>query len=232
MGILATPPKMLLTGCVLSTALVLPPAPLATRTAAQSRRGTTQMALGGHGVDFPELDGSSIRIGIIKARWHPDICDSLVSGAKSALAECGVPEENIIENDVPGSFELPLATRYLALSGTVDAILPVGVLIKGDTTHFEVISEAVTDGLMSVGLQTGIPTIFGVLTCMDEAQAIARSTGDNNHGIDWGKAAVEMALLRTSAVGTGKGKLFLGFGNAEDSSSGGGTKKAAEKVGF
>eukprot|EP00965_Chrysotila_dentata_P120126 3973048-Pleurochrysis_carterae.AAC.4 len=100
-------------------------------SSAQPRAPDARMATGNDGVSFPELDGSSARIGIIKARWHEDICDDLVSGIKQSLAECGVPEDNIVESEVPGSFELPLAARYLALSGTVDAILPIGVLIKG-----------------------------------------------------------------------------------------------------
>lgn len=190
------------------------------------------MALGGSGVEFPELDGSNVRVGIIKARWHEDIIDSLVTGAKAALAECGVPEENIIVQEVPGAFELPLASRYLALSGTVDAILPIGVLIKGDTIHFEIISETVTSALMNVNLQTGIPVIFGMLTTMNEEQAIARSSGDHNHGEDWGRAAVEMALLRGSAVGGAKNKLFMGFGDSAGDESKGGITKPVEKIGF
>lgn len=88
----------------------------------------------------------------------------------------------------------------------------VGVLIKGETTHFEVISESVTSGIMNVGLQTGIPCIFGVLTAMNNDQAVARSTGANNHGIQWGKAAVEMALVRKSALQKQSTKQFMGFG--------------------
>ena len=82
------------------------------------------------------------------------------------------------------------------MSGTADAIIPMGVLIKGDTYHFEVIADTVTSALMSVGLQTSIPVIFGVLTVNTEEQAKDRSTCSNNHGSQWGKAAVEMATLR------------------------------------
>ena len=159
-----------------------------------------------------QLDGEEVRVGIIKARWHADICDNLVSGAKEALIKCGVKEENIFESEVPGSFELPLASRFLALSGTVDAVLPIGVLIKGDTLHFEVIADTVTKGLMDIGLSTGVPIIFGVLTVNTEEQAIDRSTGANNHGTQWGMAAVEMSLLRASAVGRKNRKFFMGFG--------------------
>ena len=165
-------------------------------------------------VDFPDLDGSDVRVGIIKARWHKEAGDSLVDGIKTSLKECGVSEENIILSEVPGSFELPLACRYMALSGQVDVVIPVGILVKGDTTHYEVISETVTKGIMDVGLSTGLPIIFGVLTALTDQQVTDRSTGANNHGLQWGKAAVEMALLRESAIGRGKGKYFLGFGDA------------------
>merc|ERR1719453_1755542 len=201
----------------------LPVAPAA-RLAASPR-----MATGNDAIAFPELDGSEVRVGIITARWHDGIISSLSDGAKAALAECGVKEENIFESTVPGSFELPLATRLLALSGTVDAILPIGVLIKGDTLHFEVISESVTKGLMDVGLATGIPVVFGVLTVNTEEQAVYRSSGANNHGAQWGKAAVEMALLRASAVGRKGRKFFLGFGAEEPGKE---PSKPAEKIGF
>jgi len=186
-------------------------APAATRAIVPA-----MMAKGNDAIDFGELDGSDMKIGIIKARWHEETIDSLVSGAKEALMSTGVKEENIFVTEVPGSFELPLATRFLAMSGTVDAIIPMGVLIKGDTYHFEVIADTVTSALMSVGLQTSIPVIFGVLTVNTEEQAKDRSTGSNNHGSQWGKAAVEMATLRASALGKKGKKNFFGFGEAAD----------------
>ena len=199
---------------VAATAFLAP----ATRLASQPMRApAARMAAGNDAIDFPELDGKDVRVGIIRARWHSDIIDSLVGGIKTSLAECGVEADNIIESEVPGSFELPLATRYLALSGTVDVIIPIGVLIKGDTLHFEVIAESTTKGLMDVGLSTSLPVIFGVLTVNTEEQAKYRSEGSNNHGLQWGKAAVEMALLRQSALGGRKSrKQFLGFGPEED----------------
>ncbi|KAL1511826.1 hypothetical protein AB1Y20_005111 [Prymnesium parvum] len=207
-------------------ALALPSPP-------RARAAHARMAAGNEAVTFGSLDGSEVRIGIIKARWHEATVDSLISGAKKALMQdCNVPAANIVETEVPGSFELPLAARYLALSGTVDAIIPVGVLIKGDTYHFEVIADQVTSGLMSVGLQTGIPILMGVLTVNDEEQAKSRSTGSNNHGEQWGKAAVEMALLRASALGKGK-KMFLGFGSTDESDAKGAPLSGAGKpMGF
>jgi 6,7-dimethyl-8-ribityllumazine synthase len=128
-----------------------------------------------------------MRIGIIRTRWNADSVGNLVSGIRSALKECKVDEENIFETSVPGSFELPLAARFLALSGTVDAIICAGVLIKGDTMHFEYIADAVAKGIMNIGIQTNTPVVFGVLTCLNEDQVRARSSGDSNHGYDWGK---------------------------------------------
>mmetsp|Transcript_30090 Transcript_30090/g.97075 ORF Transcript_30090/g.97075 Transcript_30090/m.97075 type:complete len:219 (+) Transcript_30090:37-693(+) len=210
----------------LCLSLVLPPAaPVGGRAAA---RASIRMA--GDGVQFGDLDGAEARIGIIRARWHPEIGNSLVEGAKKALQECGVKPENIVETEVPGSFELPLAARYMALSGTVDAIIPIGILIKGDTYHFEAISDSVSSGLMSVGLQTGIPITFGVLTCMTEEQAKSRSTGADNHGVQWGKAAVEMALLRRSAIGPSSKKFFMGFGDSAGNADK--TGKPIERIGF
>ena len=167
-----------------------------------------------------DLDGTNMRIGIIRTRWNNEDVKNLVSGIREGLSKCKVKDENIFETSVPGSFELPLAARYLALSGTVDAIICCGVLIKGDTMHFEFIADAVAKGLMNTQLQTSTPIVFGVLTCNTDEQVKARSTGDNNHGVDWGMTAVEMALLRAEALG-GKAKdvkplTDLGFGVPKD----------------
>jgi 6,7-dimethyl-8-ribityllumazine synthase len=160
-------------------------------------------------VTFGDLDGTDARIGIIRTRWNDQYVSSIVEGIRTSLKECNVKEENIFETEVPGSFELPLAAKFLAMTGTVDAIVCCGVLIKGDTLHFEYICEAVSSGIMSVGLQTSTPIVFGVLTCLNEEQVKKRSIGKDNHGLDWGKTAVEMALLKNEAVGLTKGKSKL-----------------------
>ena len=107
------------------------------RGALSARRASVPLAMakGNDAIDFPELDGTDMRIGIIQTRWHKGTGDALISGVKKALAECKVDPENIIEYEVPGAFELPLAARYMALSGSVDAIIPVGVLIEGARPH-------------------------------------------------------------------------------------------------
>lgn len=137
---------------------------------------------------------------------------------------------------MPGAYELPYAAKLLAMSGTVDAIICCGVLIKGDTYHFEYISDAVTRGIMDVNLSTMTPVVYGVLNCLDEDQVKKRSSNENgghNHGEDWGKTAVEMAIMRKEATGAmGKGGketeekkkelAAMGFGK--------GSEKAAEGV--
>lgn len=185
-------------------------------------------------VSFAGLDGSAARIGIIKTKWNPKIVDALSAGAKKAALETGVLESNVFETIVPGSWELPAAAKFLAMSGRVDAIVCVGCLIKGETMHFEHIAETVASGLMSVQLNTNVPCTFGVLTVLDESQAARRSYDGNNHGESWGKTAVEMAVLRQEALGLAKkGTMNLGFGTTDSGpSTPGGVPGEGKKVGF
>lgn len=189
-------------------------------------------------VSFSELDGSTIRVGVLRTRWNDEHVSSLVEGIKSGAKECKVTDENIFIKEVPGAYELPYAAKLLAMSGTVDAIICCGVLIKGDTYHFEYISDAVTKGIMDVNLSTMTPVIYGVLNCLDEEQVAKRSSnanGGHNHGEDWGKTAVEMAIMRREALtkggaaGEGKAKLeAMGFGAKGPEKDG----AAVEKPGF
>jgi 6,7-dimethyl-8-ribityllumazine synthase len=184
-----------------------------------ARRSTpAHVRMVGEGVaNFIELDGSTVRVAIVSARWNDKVTTALLDGCRKTLLELKVPKESIFETSVPGSFELPLASRLLALSGTCDVIIAIGCLIDGETAHFDVISNTVAKGLMDVGLQTATPVVFGVLTCNTEEQAIARSYGGHNHGVDWAKTAVEMALLRTSALGKFKtGKMGFSVGSPSE----------------
>lgn len=148
--------------------------------------------------------GSKLKIGIIHARWNKVVIDALVKGAIKKLRELNVQEENIIVESVPGSFELPFATKALfakqeKANQPLDAVIPIGVLIKGSTMHFEYICDSVTHQLMKLNIELNKPVIFGVLTCLTEEQAEARagltsSSSMHNHGEDWGAAAVEMSL--------------------------------------
>jgi 6,7-dimethyl-8-ribityllumazine synthase len=104
--------------------------------------------------------------------WHETVMGGLVAGALRALAECGIDDPTLVR--VPGSFELPVVVARLASTG-YDAVVALGVVIRGDTPHFEYVCHAATDGLTRVSLDTGVPIGFGVLTCDDAQQAMARA---------------------------------------------------------
>lgn len=147
-------------------------------------------------VSFEKLNGRNLKIGVIRSRWSEEITAALLVGALKAFAESGVNKKNIITIDVTGTFELPMAAQKVIKQKKVDAVLVLGCVIKGETPHDEYIAHAASQGIMRVALDTGVPVIFGVLTCLNEQQAVARSTGQNNHGYFWGKTAVEMGLLK------------------------------------
>ncbi|KAL8975711.1 MAG: hypothetical protein Q9185_001159 [Variospora sp. 1 TL-2023] len=203
-------------------------------------------------------DGSSLRIAIVHARWNSTVISALVAGAKQAAITAGVKEENIVIQDVPGSYELPYAVQRLYAASQVqavtststttpsatdllssasltdltapaaaaassgpaaatssstastspfDAIIAIGVLIKGETMHFEYIADATSHGLMRVQLDSGVPVVFGLLTVLNEEQAMARAgmkEGTHCHGEDWGAAAVELGMKRRM---WGQGKM-------------------------
>lgn len=214
--------------------------------------------------------GSNSRIAIVHARWNRTIISALVAGARKALLSSGVKEENIVVQDVPGSYELPFAvqrsqillfaivaslkkvlrriynasqlqashapttatsvmTDLLSSASLADlstpestegsqqealnlrpngplqtpfnAIIAIGVLIKGETMHFEYIANATSHGLMKVQLELGVPIVFGLLTVLNEEQGKARAglvDGKHCHGEDWGHAAVELACKRAA----------------------------------
>lgn len=155
------------------------------------------------GISFADmtLDGSDVRVGIIKAAWNYDIIDGLYKGVNESLTECGVKPGNVFTTTVPGAFELPVTAKLLADSERVDAIICLGCLIKGDTMHFEYIAQAASSGIMQVSVDTMVPCLFGVLTVLNKEQAIIRSEGETNEGRAWGKSAVEMGLKRMAALG-------------------------------
>lgn len=143
----------------------------------------------------------------VHTRWNLPIVMSLVDGAKAELlSKFKVKSDNLTVTAVPGSYELPFACQAHIGTGKYDAVIAVGVLIKGGTMHFEYIAESVSHGLMRTQLDSKVPVIFGVLTCLTEDQAKVRAGipvgADNghNHGLDWAAAAVEMALLRKATL--------------------------------
>lgn len=144
----------------------------------------------------PTLNGKGLRIGIVSARFNDHIVTALRDGALRGLERCGVADDDIVEHWVPGAFEVPLAAKALAETGTVDAIICLGTVIRGDTPHFEYVCEAATHGILDAQMSTGVPVMFGVLTLNTEQQAIDRSgPGIDNKGDEAALGAVEMALL-------------------------------------
>ena len=136
------------------------------------------------------------RFAIVVARFNEAITEGLLGGARRALAEAHVADERVTVVRVPGSFEIPLTAARLARTGSYDAVICIGCLIKGDTMHFEYIASATSQGIMDASMTTDVPIAFGVLTTLTEEQAYARA-GDNadNKGREVALAAVEMATL-------------------------------------
>ncbi len=151
---------------------------------------------------FSSLDQpEKYKVGIAVAEWNDQITGALADGAKSALLEAGIPSEKILLHPVAGSYELPLASALLLDAGC-DAVIAIGCLIKGDTPHFEYISEAVTQGIMRLNLDSRKPVIFGVLTTLTMQQALDRAGGSlGNKGHEAAVAALKMLKLKSELLG-------------------------------
>jgi 6,7-dimethyl-8-ribityllumazine synthase len=149
------------------------------------------------------IDASGLRIAIVVSRFNDFVTDRLLSGAKDALAAAGAAPDAIDTVSVPGAYEVPQAARAAASTGAYDAVVCLGCLIRGETPHFEYISEAVAHGILSASAATGVPMSFGVLTTNSAEQALERAVpGSANKGWEAATAAVEMATLRR-ALGAG-----------------------------
>jgi 6,7-dimethyl-8-ribityllumazine synthase len=143
-----------------------------------------------------DLLGKGLKMGVVVARFNEFITGKLLSGAKDALSRHGVAEEDIDVAWVPGSFEIPLAAQKLAGSNRYDAVICLGTVIRGATPHFEYIAAEVSKGVAKVGLDAGIPVLFGVITADTLEQAIERAgTKSGNKGFDAAVGAIEMANL-------------------------------------
>ena len=138
------------------------------------------------------LDGTGARVAIVAARFNHVISRRLFEGAQKRLSELGCSE--VDEVWVPGAFELPLAAQALADRGCYDGIIAIGVVIRGDTPHFEYVCRSATDGLSEVGLSTGLPVAFCVLTTENVEQALARASTDGEDGVNKGAEAAEVVV--------------------------------------
>ncbi|MEU3554073.1 6,7-dimethyl-8-ribityllumazine synthase [Streptomyces fragilis] len=151
------------------------------------------------GKGAPELtveNCGDLRVAVVAAQWHEKVMDGLVDGALRALTELGITEPTVLR--VPGSFELPVVAKVLAQRG-YDAVVALGVVIRGGTPHFDYVCEGVTRGLVQVSVETGVPVGFGVLTCDTEDQALDRAglPGSNE---DKGHEAVTAAVATATVL--------------------------------
>jgi len=150
----------------------------------------------GTNTTFSELDpayhGQGLKIGIVMSRFNKHICDGLLSACERELQKLGVAKDDILLVNVPGALEHPLALKKMAQSGKFDALVAIGSIVRGETYHFEVVSNESARGITDVQLQTGVPIANAVLTLENDDQGVARMM---EKGTDAARVAVEMANL-------------------------------------
>lgn len=154
------------------------------------------MALDPNSTQRPRLERPGARIGIAVSRFHEDLTGAMLDSARRELESSGVKAEDLLVVWVPGAFELPLVARALAQRVDIDAVLCLGLILKGETEHDRYVAQGVVQGLMQTGLETDTPVLFGVLTCATLEQARARALsrergGQEDKGREVARAAIE-----------------------------------------
>lgn len=145
--------------------------------------------------------GTGLRLGLVVSAWNPVVTRALRDGAVETLLKHGVALKNLVEEPVPGSFELALAARILLEHHDLDGVICIGSVVRGETPHFDFVCQATAQGIMDVGLSTGRPAIFCILTDDTQEQALARSGGKHgNKGVECAVALLKMADLRRRHV--------------------------------
>ena len=153
------------------------------------------MASGDEKAATPEgLTGDGLRVVTVRASWNVEIVDRLAAGVERGLADLGVTDHQVVE--VPGCFEIPMGCWAVASSGRADAIITIGAVIRGETTHYELVSEGAADGVQRVQLDTGVPIAFGLVTVENMEQALARSEGAGGHNVGEEVALVAVQMAR------------------------------------
>lgn len=143
-----------------------------------------------------DLIGSGLKVGMVASRFNELLSNRLVDGAKDGLVRHGVSADDVDVAWVPGAFEIPLVARRMADSGKYDAVLALGVIIRGGTPHFEYVAAETAKGVAQASLASGVPVVFGVITADSIEQAVERAgTKSGNKGWDAALAAIEMAKL-------------------------------------
>ena len=140
----------------------------------------------------PALNGNGLSVGIVMSRFNQDICEGLLGACTSELKKFGVADSQIVIATVPGALEIPLVLQTMAQSRRFNALIALGAVIRGETYHFEVVSNDSCRAVMEVQLHTGVPIANGILTCEDDDQALARM---QEKGADCARTAIEMANL-------------------------------------
>ena len=140
----------------------------------------------------PSLSGEGLRVGIVLSRFNTNVGEGLLSSCTAALRKHGVAASDVIIVTVPGALEAPLVLQKMAQSRRYDALIALGAVIRGETYHFEIVSNESSNGITSVQLETGVPIANGILTTENDDQALARMT---EKGADCALAAIEMANL-------------------------------------
>ena len=158
------------------------------------------MALASAARELQRDAGRGLRIGIVVSRFNQALSDRLLEACRRGLDELGVRREDVLLAEVPGALEIPPALQWLAQSGRCDALVALGAVVRGETYHFEVVSNESARGVMDVQLETGLPVANGILTTENEAQALARL----DKGAQAARVAVEMALLRATLSERGR----------------------------
>lgn len=153
--------------------------------------------MGNAGPAAANLGGAGLRVAIVTSRFNAGFCERLLEGARGELERLGVLASDIESVRVPGALEIPMALQWLAQSSQFDALVALGVVIRGETYHFELVANESGRGVMDVQLQTGIPIANGIITTENEAQAEARI----GKGAEAARVAVEMARLRSGIAG-------------------------------
>jgi 6,7-dimethyl-8-ribityllumazine synthase len=157
------------------------------------------------------LSAAGLRIGVVASQFNNFITDRLLAGALDALQQAGATEEQIQILRVPGSFELPIAAKKLAASGRFDSIICIGCVLRGETSHYDVVVSETARGIQLAQLDTGVPLIFCVLTCDTLEQAIDRAgLKSGNKGYEAGFAAIEMAQLVRKIAGKSSAASCVG----------------------
>jgi 6,7-dimethyl-8-ribityllumazine synthase len=143
-----------------------------------------------------KLDAKGIRFAIVISRFNSFVSNRLLTGAMDGLERSGAKQDDITVVWVPGSFEIPLTAKKVAESQKYDAVICLGVLLRGETPHFDHLSSVITKGIGTVSLDSGIPVIYGVLTCNTMEQAVERAgLKSGNKGFDAAMSAIEMARV-------------------------------------